>query len=299
MYEDFKMAIRATGLVPPDHITAGKIICFAGLNKPKTNKAARCLLFEDRRGGWFMDYSTGLFETWQAKRATPYSPQERQAFKERCERDRLAREQERDEAQKQAAIKAREMWERAIYADTGNLYLHRKQIKPHGAKTGDSGGLKGVLILPIYNENLKLVNLQFIDPRKPKGQDRNFLTSGQKKHCFWWVGKKSETILIAEGFATACSIHQTMGHQVFIAFDAGNLANVAKIVKAKNPTATIIIAGDNDHSGTGQKAARAAALAIGCKYILPPTVGHDWNDHVNAIGSQLVTNLINKEGGHE
>jgi putative DNA primase/helicase len=68
--------------------------------------------------------------------------------------------------------------------------------------------------------------------------------------------------LIAEGFATAAILHEATGQQVFIAFDAGNLINVAKLVRTKNPTAEIIIAGDNDESGTGQNAARAAALAI-------------------------------------
>lgn len=89
-------------------------------------------------------------------------------------------------------------------------------------------------------------------------------------------------MLIAEGFATAASLHQHTGHQTFIAYDAGNLAKVAKIVRAKNPDAEIIIMGDNDESGTGQEAAKAAALACGGKYLIPPTIGYDWNDTINA-----------------
>ena len=282
--EEFKEAIRAAGLVPPDSITTGKIIYFAGLNKPKANKAARCFLFEDGRGGWFMDYSTGLYEVWQAERATPYTKEERKAFAEQCERDRLNRERDRVEAQAKAARKARRFIDNAICADTVYAcmtYLIRKNIKAHGAKTGGSTGLTGVLILPLYNEDGWLVNVQFI---APDGEKR-FLSGGQKKACFWWLGKKTSTILIAEGFATAASLYESTGNQVFIAYDAGNLCHVARIVRAKNPTAEIIIAGDNDVSGTGQTAARAAALAINGKYILPPTVGHDWNDHINAGGA--------------
>jgi putative DNA primase/helicase len=136
------------------------------------------------------------------------------------------------------------------------------------------------LIAPIHDASLRLVNLQFIQPDGTK----RFLTGGQKKNCFWRIGKKSPTILIAEGFATAASLHEVTGHQVFIAFDAGNLVNVAKIVMAKNPGAEIIIMGDNDASGIGQAAARSAALAIGGKYLLPKTVGQDWNDALNARG---------------
>ena len=278
--EKIKDAIRAAGLVPPDFIPTGKIIYFAGLNKPKTNKAARCFLFTDGRGGWFMDYSTGHYEVLQAERATPYTTEERKAFAEQCERDRTARERDKVEAQAKAARKARRFLDNATFADTSNTYLSRKKIKPNGAKTGGSTGLTGVLILPLYNEDGRLVNVQFI---APDGEKR-FLSGGQKKACFWWIGKKTSTILIAEGFATAASLYESTGNQVFIAYDAGNLIHVARIVRAKNPTAEIIIAGDNDVSGTGQTAARAAALATNSKYILPPTVGHDWNDHVNAGG---------------
>jgi putative DNA primase/helicase len=120
--EEFKDAIRAVGLVPPDTITTGKIIYFAGLNKAKTNKAARYFLFEDRRGGWFMDYSTGLYKVWQAQRATPYTAEERKAFAEQCERDRVARERDRVEAQAKAARKARRFWNNATLANIHNPF---------------------------------------------------------------------------------------------------------------------------------------------------------------------------------
>ena len=278
--EDFKDFIKEFGLTPPTVITLGVIIYFAGLNKPKGNKAARCFLFPDGRGGWVLDYSTGRYEVWQAERATPYSKEERIAFIEQCRLDQLAREREQQEARAKAARKARRFWDKAIVAEMSNPYLHRKNNKAHGAKTGDSGSLQEVLIVPLYNELLALVNLQFIQANG----DKRFLSGGQKKGCFWWIGKQSAVILIAEGFATAASLYESTGNQVFIAYDAGNLIHVARIIRAKNPTAEIIIAGDNDVSGTGQTAARAAALAINGKYIIPPTVGHDWNDHINAGG---------------
>ena len=39
--------------------------------------------------------------------------------------------------------------------------------------------------------------------------------------------------------------------------------------------------GDNDTSGVGQKAAKEAALAIGADFLIPSTVGYDWNDQQN------------------
>lgn len=72
--EQFKNAIRSAGLVPPDDIEPGKLHRFPGMDKGRGDDAGRCMLFEDRRGGWYMDYSTGLKGTWQAERDKPYTP---------------------------------------------------------------------------------------------------------------------------------------------------------------------------------------------------------------------------------
>jgi len=295
--EDFKNAIRAAGLMPPDCIPAGKIITFPGADKPKSNKAARCFLFPDRRGGWFMDYTTGLFEVWQAKRDKPYSEAERAAFREQCERDRKAREAEEKQRYDAAAKQAAADWRGYQLATSENPCLIKKKIQqPYGAKTGawrvwvdgNHEFIADSLILPLFDASLKLRSLQAIFPEKHPvlGRDKDFLAGGQKRGCFYWLGKKSETVLIAEGFSTAASLYEATGNQVFIAFDAGNLVNVAKIVRAKRPDAEIIIMGDNDLSGTGQDAARAAALACGGKYLIPPEPGTDWNDVISGKGAK-------------
>jgi putative DNA primase/helicase len=54
------------------------------------------------------------------------------------------------------------------------------------------------------------------------------------------------------------------------------------VIRKLYPASQIIICGDNDESGTGQKAARAAALAVTGKYIIPTIVGQDWNDALNS-----------------
>jgi len=89
-------------------------------------------------------------------------------------------------------------------------------------------------------------------------------------------------ILIAEGFATGVSLHEWFKQPCIVAFNAGNLEPVAKRIRALYPNHELIICGDNDESGAGQKAARAAALAVGGRYLLPPIVGTDFNDTINA-----------------
>jgi putative DNA primase/helicase len=88
-------------------------------------------------------------------------------------------------------------------------------------------------------------------------------------------------LLVCEGFATGASLFEVTGIPVLVALDAGNLESVAMAARSLWPDATIVIAGDNDESGTGQKAAKSAALACGGKCIIPSTRNADWNDFIN------------------
>ena len=63
---NFRDAIRAAGLEPPDAIEFGKLHRFPGNGKRPSNRAGWCLLFDDGLGGCFGDWSSGLSETWQA-----------------------------------------------------------------------------------------------------------------------------------------------------------------------------------------------------------------------------------------
>lgn len=67
--------------------------------------------------------------------------------------------------------------------------------------------------------------------------------------------------------------------------DAGNLEPVAQAARRLFPDAEIIIAGDNDESGTGQAAAHKAALAVGGKVLIPTQGGKDWNDVLTMEGA--------------
>lgn len=92
-------------------------------------------------------------------------------------------------------------------------------------------------------------------------------------------------MLICEGWATGASLHEELGVFVMVAMDAGNLAPVAQAARRLFPDAEIIIAGDNDESGTGQAAAQNAALAVGGKVLIPQQSGVDWNDILTMEGA--------------
>ena len=64
-----------------------------------------------------------------------------------------------------------------------------------------------------------------------------------------------------------------------MALNAGNLTNVAKYIRQiYGEQQQIVIVGDNDQNGTGQKAANEAGAAIGARVIIPPYVSNDAND---------------------
>jgi phage/plasmid primase-like uncharacterized protein len=76
--------------------------------------------------------------------------------------------------------------------------------------------------------------------------------------------------VIAEGYATAASIHEATGNPVAVAFSANNLQPVAHALMQRLVTGklngcggAITIAADHDENGTGQKYAIEAAQAVG------------------------------------
>jgi phage/plasmid primase-like uncharacterized protein len=107
--------------------------------------------------------------------------------------------------------------------------------------------------------------------------------------------RQTGLLVIAEGYATAATIHELTGHSVAVAFNAGNLKSAARAFREGDPDLAILVAGDNDHRkarerladgrrkpNAGQEAAEKAANAVGGLALLPQFAtddkGTDWND---------------------
>ena len=239
-------------------------------DKPGTKNGAYILHPDGNPAAFFMSYSTGIKGNWTLSgKSEPLT----KAIKAEIDRERQRRSVEQQARHEEAVKKAVYIWSRSIPV-INHKYLSKKHIKPYGARLyGDA------LVIPIYDENKRLVNLQFINADGIK----RFLSGGRKKGCFSVIGKPDAVglIQICEGWATGASLFEATGHFTVIALDAGNLKPVAQVIRRLYPNHEIIICGDNDESGVGQEAARLAALACGGKYILPATIGHDWNDSLN------------------
>jgi putative DNA primase/helicase len=271
---NFGDVIRAAGLVPPDIIEPGKMYRFPGAGKRNGNTAGWCKMFNDRLGGCFGDWSTGLSETWQAKREKTFSQSERELFKHRVEESRKHAEQERQRQYADASEKATSIWNAAIAARDDHPYLVNKSIKAYGTRL-----YNGALVAPVRSGN-EIISLQFIDENGSK----RFLKDGRIIGGYFSVGtiKGENPLCITEGFATGATIHQATDYPVAIAFNAGNLEPVAKAIRQKFPELPMTICADDDvtvKDNPGITKANNAALAIGARVAIP-VFGNKRPDHV-------------------
>jgi hypothetical protein len=90
------------------------------------------------------------------------------------------------------------------------------------------------------------------------------------------------TLYVAEGFATAATIHEATQRPCAIAYSASNLVPVTGILRdIYGPRQDIVIVADNDASGVGQKYADQASAKHGARVVMPPVLG-DANDYQQA-----------------
>lgn len=283
---EFQAAMRARGLEPPAEIIPGKLHRFSP-NGKRGDDAAWCKFFEDGRGGVFGNWRDGYSESWQARRDRLYSPGEREAFVRQCEQA----QREREEAEAKRHAGARSQAERTLRESTpatDHAYLRRKGIKPHGAKLHG-----GSLVLPMRDSSGTLHSLQFIDA---EGEKR-FLPGGRVAGCYFAIGKPNGSLCIAEGFATAASIHEATGLAVAVAFNAGNLLPVARVLRTKYPDLRLIVCADDDAKTAGNPGitkATAAASEVGGLLAVPdfgekrPDKASDFNDLAKDCGLDAV-----------
>lgn len=199
-----------------------------------------------------------------------------------------------------AALEAAKLWDGA--GTTGeSAYLTRKGVQPYGVRYG----VDGWLLVPVRDTSGKLWNVQRIAPHKPpSGPDKLFVKGGRKSGLLHWCGDAAAaaTILICEGLATGASLHQATGLLVAVAFDAGNLAPVAKALHKSYPAALLVLCGDDDVQtfartghNPGRDKATAAALAVHGLAVFPVGLADgasDFNDLHQAAGLDAVRAIV-------
>ncbi len=270
----------------------------------KGKNDARIKLFPDRQGGIVWNHKSGERQTFFINRmqSEAVSPEERA----RIEGEKRRREAELLQRHNKAAKRAKSLWDNASPAPASHPYLVRKHVRPHGLRVATWERLiqqpdrkhckrvvENALLVPLYNAVGELRSLQAIFPETcpALGRDKDMLAGGGLAGLFWWLGAKSDTVLIGEGFATCATLHEETRHRVYIAFTANNLLAVGELLREKLPDAELIFCADNDANTPGNPGltkATEAAQAVGGKVAVPPVPG-DFNDYavfLNGLGHE-------------
>ncbi|WP_437558794.1 toprim domain-containing protein [Acidithiobacillus sulfuriphilus] len=225
--------------------------------------------------GVFGSWKTGQQHTWCAKAIAKMSNDEQAETRRRIEAIRAQREAEQANAQGEVAKAATERFRALPEASADHPYCVRKRIKPHNAKVDGN-----LLILAIQDWGGAIHSLQTIAPNGSK----MMLKGGAKKGYHIHIGgNPAGRLLIAEGYATACSLAMMdPDAEVIAAVDAYNLKAVSQAARERFPEREIVLCAD--HDPVGIKCATAAAKGIGGLLLVPPEIGQDWNDYALAQG---------------
>jgi phage/plasmid primase-like uncharacterized protein len=293
----FADAMQARGLVPPPEIIADGGIhrCDARGKRGKDDGAY--LLFANGKipAGGFQNWKDGHgWENWSYDlgRQTLTAEEIRELQQKQAA---AARERAEQEAQDVAAAqqKAQRRWFHAKEAQT-HPYLERKRVSPNGTRI-----FHGALVVPARTIDGVLRGLPAAANVK-----KRWMWGSRKAGAFHWIGSAHDNpdrIVIAEGFATAASVHAATGHIVLTAFDCYNLKPVAEVVRKTYPRTEIIIAADDDRTVNGNPGihhALDAALAVGGLVADPNANGAladketDFNDLAVRLGADAVREVF-------
>lgn len=275
----FREFLLSHGLHPDDSVV------------PTGNRVQRCPVDDDKPGrtsGWYVlyvdglpageagDWRTGESWTWCAKEKDSLSLEELKIAQAHLERSRKAREQERARLAAEAAARAADIWAKSNACEA-HPYL--------SAKCNASCGLRlsaGKLLVPVMDMAGTMRSLQFIDA----GGNKKFLFGGAIAGCFHRIPGTNDVVAVAEGYATAASIHMATGWTVLTAFNAGNLLPVARAWRQVHPECRMVICGDDDRwtkGNPGRAKAEACAREVGAATLFPSFASGagrltDWND---------------------
>jgi len=255
---------------------------------PELDRLVRCKTNDDtgtKKSGWYVLHEfklrsgatvlTGRYGNWKRYgdealkiefELPALSDEEKQEFARRQAEQRMQAEQEKQNRALDAAQRAERIFSKL--PDGGKSdYLTRKKVRAFGVRFS-----RGSIVAPVRRIDGALVGLQFIDA----GGGKKFLTGTPKRGAFHLIGEITAGVpfAIAEGYATAASIHMAMEFElpVVVAFDAGNLLHVAQALRAKYPDSKILICADNDahtEGNPGLTKATEAAQAVGALLWVP------------------------------
>ncbi len=95
----FRNVLESAGLIAEQIIPDGQLHRIPGTGKRNCNTAGWYVMFSDRKGGVFGDWSQGFTETWQAERDLHIRKTEQSTFQHQIEQAKIEVENERRKKQ--------------------------------------------------------------------------------------------------------------------------------------------------------------------------------------------------------
>jgi putative DNA primase/helicase len=290
--EQFRKAIADAGIRPPPSIIAdGRIHRFPTNGNAKDTAGWYVLHDDGVPAGAFGDYRSDLKRKWSAVPESSMTPEQKiwwTGFIDDLKKHAAA---EKQIEHSKAADEAEKLWNIARPAPDDFEYLLKKNVKCHGLRWDGER-----LLVPVRHQQ-RMMSLQYID----KAGQKKFLRGGQVEGGCFIIGEPKNILYVAEGYATAATIHEATGDPVAVAFNSGNLPPVAKALNSKLPDIEIIVCADDDHrtdGNPGVKKATEAASAIRAKLAIPefgehrPDKATDFNDMAAHVGLDRVMECL-------
>jgi putative DNA primase/helicase len=252
---------------------------------------------DGRPAGHIQNFRTGLKMDWKSSgQVTALDAHERAQMAAEAAQKRLERVAERERQYERTSQEVEVIWTAATPVET-HPYLADKGVPSHGLRQAEDGRL----LVPVQDINGKLWTLQHISGDKFK----QFHEGGRVEGGHYPIGvvENPGPLLVAEGYATAATVHALTDLPTIVAFNAGNLSAVAQAYRTRYPDRPIYVAGDNDHRreadgkpNVGRDKAEQAAASVNGFTLLPTFLQHDagsdWNDLALGAGHAIARRQI-------
>ncbi|MFP5515692.1 MAG: DUF5710 domain-containing protein [Alphaproteobacteria bacterium] len=289
---EFAAALREAGLRldgPPEMDGQMRRVKVEG-DKPGERSGAYVGHTDGHPAGYIKNHKTGMERNWKAPgRVQAATAVDRARLTAEAAQRRQTRAQERELVQERAANAAEARLAQAEPATDDHPYLRSKDVPSYGLRQDREGNL----LVPIRDMDGKVMSVQAITAEGRKSFQKEARTQGG--HFLIGDAATSKSVLVAEGYATAATLHRETGLAVAVAFNAGNLGPVAEALRQRYPDKPLVIAGDNDHvkerqgkPNVGREKAEDAAARVGGTMLLPTfrpnDRGTDWNDLARSQG---------------
>lgn len=251
--------MRAAGLAPVKDfpVADGRLHRFrVEGDKPGSKNGWYALHLDPIPHGAVGSWRTGETHPWRDAEARKINWQERRELQQRMRQVQYERSAAQQAVYEEARAKAAKLWRVSRPADPAHAYLLRKQVKPWGVRQ-----LRDQILVPVRRNGV-LHSLQMIDG----DGNKRFLTGGRIGGCYFAIGKPDGTICVAEGYATAATVYEATGYATAVAFNAGNLKEVARHLAFNHTRTRIILIADDDAltpGNPGLTAATEAAMIVG------------------------------------